>query len=161
MRARVFRMHGRRLELPRGIALDRRIVVDVAIADGGDRTSEFVVVLGVEHGDQPIGSRDGHKRKQARAVHDAEFLVRRQGANDGIVDPAVDRQPEADVFDLPIGALGTGSAAERLDFIVVGGPFRAFEGIRAAGRNCDALGKANGLQSAAEDRLLNHRCRHA
>src|SRR6202051_3288968 len=25
MRARVFRMHGRRLELPRGIALDRRI----------------------------------------------------------------------------------------------------------------------------------------
>ena len=59
MRTRVFRMHGCRVDrLPGSVALGRRVVVDVAIADGGDRTPEFVVIFGVEHGDQPIGSRD-------------------------------------------------------------------------------------------------------
>jgi len=48
-------VHWRRIErLPAGVALSRRVSVDVAAADRGNRAPELVFVFGVEHSDHSV-----------------------------------------------------------------------------------------------------------
>ena len=95
MCTRVFRMHRRRADrLPGGVPFGGRIVVEIAVANGSDRTPELVLILGVEHGNKRIGSRDRAEREQARAIDEAGLLGRNDPGDDGIIASAVDRQPE-------------------------------------------------------------------
>jgi hypothetical protein len=127
---------------PRGASpFGGRIVVDIAVADGGDRTPEFVVVFCVKHRDQRIFSGDRRKCEQAGAVDEAEFPGLSHRADDGIVAPSVDHQPKACILGLPCGALGAGAAAEFFDLIVVGSPFRTVERDRRNGAELRRAGQ--------------------
>ena len=127
----LFRMRRRRADrLPSGIAFGSRIAVEIAVANGGDRPPELIFILGVEHGNKCIGSRDRAEREQARAINDAGLLGHNNPSQDGVINSAIHRQPETRVLCLPCGALCAIAASNILDLIVVGGPLLAIEWYR-------------------------------
>ena len=134
MGAWIFGMHGCVVDrLPGRIALGCGIAIDVAIANGCNRTPELVVILCVHHRDIGIGQRHRGERHEARAVEKPQLLRRYQLANQRISALRAGDQPEAGILGLPGGALAAVLTAKIFDLVVVGGPFLAGEPDRRLG----------------------------
>ncbi len=62
-------MHRRVVDrLPGCLAFRGGVAVDIAVADGGDRAPERVLVLGVQDGDHGVRFRGCYHRHEASAV---------------------------------------------------------------------------------------------
>jgi hypothetical protein len=77
------------------------MVVEVAVADGGDRPPEVVVVFGIEHGHEGVGLGDGDQGHEAGAVEEVEVPGAGELAHQRVVDGRPGCQPEAGVLGLP------------------------------------------------------------
>src|SRR6516225_1978017 len=130
----IFGVHRRYIErLPRRIALDGWIAIDIPIAYCRDRSPEFVMILGLKQRD--FGSCFCHRdqRHQMCAVNNVHFLGDYNLPFKLVRHAGVDCNPEACVFSLPRGALGAVLFAKLLDFIVISSPQGAGERWRWLG----------------------------
>ncbi len=123
MRARVLRVH-RRIDQrhPVRVGFGGVVAVAIAIADGGHRTPELVVVLGVEHGDGRIvhGLGDGHQQARvARGIAPGPFGHRIHHA---VIDRRKRGFPESGLLQLRRRALRAVASAQRLDLVVIARP---------------------------------------
>src|SRR5215813_4873086 len=128
VRARILRMHRRIIDwLPSRLTVGSRVVVDIAVANSGNRPPKVVMVLGVEHRDQRLVEPNRDQRHEPRAVADIHLLCRHEIAREGVIGWWADHQPKPGDLGLLGRALGTGLAAIVLDLIVVSCPLLAVQ----------------------------------
>src|SRR3984885_12109070 len=113
--------------LPGRYALRRGIAVDIAIANGGNRSPERVVELCVEDGDQRVHLSDRDKRHEACRVNHGHVLRDRDLTRERLVRPGYHHQPEARVLRLPWCAFRAVLATNVFHLVVVARPLVAGE----------------------------------
>src|SRR5256885_2051174 len=114
--------------LPGRNRLRRRIVVDVTVADRGDRAPELILVLGIEHGDVRIRLSGGHYRHESRAVDHRHVLAGDDLTRDWLIDRWPGSQPELGILGLPRGAPDAVPFTQVLDLVIILGPLLAGQG---------------------------------
>src|SRR5439155_13449185 len=107
--------------------LSRRVAVVVAIADGGDRSPEVVVVLGVQYSNDRIGDPNRDQRHEPRTVDDTHLLRDHQLPDKRMIGHRWTDQPEPGRLGLLDRSLGAVLSAIILEFVVVGCPLLALQ----------------------------------
>src|SRR5467141_3643055 len=128
MGARVFGMKRRVVDRqPIRLALGRRIAVDVAIADRGERAPKLVSVLGVHYRDYCILLGRREERQEARGIDNRHPLADGNLALERMGRERARQQPETGVFGLARGTLGAVLLPQLLYLIVVSRPLLAVQ----------------------------------
>src|SRR5262245_41739870 len=95
VRARIFRVHRRRRDRLTGcLTLCRRVAIDVAITNRGDRPPEIVMIFGVQHRDKCVIEAKRHERHETGAVDDVHLLGGDELAYEGVIGGRRAGEPE-------------------------------------------------------------------
>src|SRR4029077_18307826 len=95
MRARVLRVHRRIVDrLPSRFAFRDVVAVNITITDGSDWAPEVVMVLGVEHGYEPVVEANRRERHKPRAVADTHLFGGYELTYEWMIGWWTDHKPE-------------------------------------------------------------------
>ena len=95
MRARIFRVHRRGADrLPGCVTISGRVAINIAVANGRNRSPEVVMVLGVQYRDDRVVQANDRERHEARAVCDIHLLCGHELTQEGLIaGQRVDPEP--------------------------------------------------------------------
>src|SRR4029453_16800845 len=101
--------------------------VGIAVANGGDRPPEIVVILGVQYRDERVVEPKRQIRHEARAIDDVHLLYGDELAYERMIGSRCADEPEPGRLGLLFVSPGAALGTILLDLIVVRRPFLAVE----------------------------------